>query len=110
VKEDYLGIIPQLDLNAVLSAEWFFCDQNLLGEVRSSDSTSGGVYTNIQELNILSTTIDILIKEQMNRPARYQVSKAVLDKWINDQNWFNSITSFLDDIITRCDKFLQSND
>jgi hypothetical protein len=113
VKEDYLGIISQLDLNAfkdaVLSAEWFLRDQNLLGEVRSSDSTSGGLYTNIQELNILNTTIDILNREQMNRPARYQMSKAVLDKWKNDQNWFNGIISFLDDIVIRCDNFLQSN-
>jgi hypothetical protein len=54
-------IIPLLDLkafkDAVLSAEWFLRDQNLLGQVEVSN-TQEGLYTNIHELDVLNTTID----------------------------------------------------
>lgn len=109
---EYLGTIPLLDLkafkDAVLSAEWFLRDQNLLGQVEVSN-TQGGLYTNIHELDVLNTTIDILNKEQMNRYSRFQMSKPVLDKWKSNRIEFRNIILFLNDIIRRCDTFLQSN-
>jgi Schlafen, AlbA_2 len=113
VDENYLGIIPLLDLNAfkdaVLSAEWFLSDQDILGQVNLSGSTIGGMYVNLQELNVLNTTIDVLNKEQMNRPVRYQMSKPVLDKWKDNRNEFKNIIHFLEDIVRRCGEFLQLN-
>ena len=62
--DNYTGIIPLLDLqafkDAVLSAEWFLSEQNLLGHVSSTGTITGGLYNDIHELNILNTTIDVL--------------------------------------------------
>jgi hypothetical protein len=112
IDESYLGVIPALDLNAfkdaVLSAEWFLRDENILGQVNIGNST-GGVYTNIQELNVLSTTINILNKGEMNRASRYQHSKQILDKWKDYRTDFKNFILFLNDIIQRCGKYLQLN-
>jgi hypothetical protein len=110
----YTGVIPLLDLDAfkdaLLSAEWFLSEQNLMGDIDSTGTTmTGGLYNNIHELNILNTTIDGFNKEQMNRGARYSIFSLVLDKWKPHRNEFNGIVSSLEDIIKRCAKFLQSN-
>ena len=113
VDNNYTGIIPLLDLQAFrdasLSAEWFLSEQNLLGSVDRTGTTTGGLYTNIHELNILSTTIDCFNKEQMNRGGRYTSFGQVLDKWKPHRNEFKSIVTSLEDIVQRCAKFLQSS-
>jgi len=110
VDEGYIGIIPQLDLgafkDAVVSAEWFLRDENILGEV-NIDSYIGGVYTNLQELNALTTTIDIINKGELNRSVRYQQCKLVLERWKVNHNHFKGIIMDLEDIIARCNRFLQ---
>jgi hypothetical protein len=112
VDEGYIGIIPQLDLgafkDAIISAEWFLHDENILGEV-NIDSYIGGVYTNLQELNTLTTTIDIINKGELNRSVRYQHCKLVLDRWKANHNHFKGIIKDLEGIIARCDRFLQSD-
>jgi hypothetical protein len=113
VDNNYTGIIPLLDLQAFrdasLSAEWFLSEQNLLGSVDRTGTTTGGLYTNIHELNILSTTIDCFNKEQMNRGGRYTSFGQVLDKLKPHRNEFKSIVISLEDIVQRCAKFLQSS-
>jgi hypothetical protein len=113
VDDNYIGIIPLLDLQAftgaVLSAEWFLSEQNLLGGVDSIGTVIGGLYNDIYELNILNTTLDILNKEQMNRSVRYKMSKTVLDKWRPHRKEFNNIILSLENIIERCTRYLQSS-
>jgi hypothetical protein len=113
IDNNYTGIIPLLDLqafrDAALSAEWFLSKQNLMGSVDSTGSTTGGLYTNIQELNILNTTIDCFNKEQMNRGGRYTSFGQVLNKWKPHRNEFKGIIASLEDIVQRCAKFLESS-
>jgi hypothetical protein len=113
VDDNYTGIIPLLDIqafkDAVLSAEWFLSEQNLLGQVDSTVTVIGGLYKDIHELNTLNTTIDIFNKEQMNRGARYSMSRSVLDKWKTHRIEFKNIILSLEDIIKRCTKFLQTS-
>jgi hypothetical protein len=114
VDNNYTGIIPLLDLqafkDAVLSAEWFLSEQNLLGSVDSNTgSTTGGLYVNIHELNILNTTIDCFNKEQFNRGVRYTSFMPTLEKWKLHRGEFKNIIGSLEDIVNRCTKFLQSS-
>jgi hypothetical protein len=64
----------------------------------------------IHRLTILDTTIDILNKEQMNRGGRYTNFAAVLDNWKPHRTEFKNMIAFLDDIIIRCKKFLQTTE
>lgn len=103
------GLLKRASRNASLSAEWFLSDQDLLGSVDSTGTTTGGLYINIHVLNILDTTIDCFNKEQMNRGGRYTSFGLVLDKWKPHRNEFKSIIVSLEDTIKRCAKFLQSS-
>jgi hypothetical protein len=113
VNREYTDIIPPLDLqpfkDAVSSAEWFLSEQNLLGQVNTTGPTVGGLYTNLHEFNALNTTIDIFNNEQMNRGGRYAAFSTVFDRWKTDRNEFKEIVLSLEDIVKRCDKFLQSS-
>ena len=112
VNREYTGIIPPLDLqsfkNAVSSAEWFLSEKGLFGQVNTG-STVGGLYTNFHEFNILNTTIHIFNNEQMNRGGRYAAFSQVFDKWKTGRIEFNGIISSLDNIVQKCEKFLQTN-
>jgi hypothetical protein len=94
VDRNYARIIPLLDLrgfkDAVLSAEWFLSDQNLLGQINVSGTVNEGLYTDIHEFNVLNTTIDNFNREQMNRGRRYDMFSIVLDKWKTHRNEFKS--------------------
>jgi hypothetical protein len=110
----YLGIIPFLDLQAfkeaVLSADWYLSEQNLLGRVDSSTgAVVGGLYNNIHELNILNTTIEAFNKKQMNRGSRYTIFQPTLDKWKPHRFEFKYIIDSLEDIIAKCTNYLQSS-
>jgi schlafen family protein len=110
----YLGIIPLLDLQsfkeAVLSAEWYLSEQNLLGQVDSiTGAVVGGLYSNTHELNILNTTIEAFNKEQMNRGSRYTIFGPTLDKWKPHRIEFKYIIGSLEDIIAKCTNYLQSS-
>jgi hypothetical protein len=97
-----------LDLqDAVLSAEWFLSDQNLLGQINVTGTVNEGLYTDIHEFNVLNTTIDSFNREQMNRGGRYAMFSIVLDKWKTHHNDFKRAISSLDDIVEKCTKFLQ---
>jgi hypothetical protein len=95
--------------DAVLSAEWFLADQDLLGQVESTGTVVGGLYTDIHELNVLNTTIDVFNREQMSRVTKYNMFSQVLDKWKPHRNEFKNIIRSLEGMVQRCEKFLQSS-
>lgn len=80
--------------DAVLSAEWFLTDQNLLGQSNVTGTVNEGLYNDIHEFNVLNTTLDIFNRQQMNRGARYAMFSIVLDKWKTHRNEFESYSFY----------------